>query len=707
MAYSPSSLERDDRYAATPPPIPLRNPRRIYPTLKEYGPFHREIDAAHDRLARARRSSENRGTRLWQNSNIRASEANSARKRSNEVEQSSLVWSDAEAPSRTSTSSSFTDGLKRLSASNHSTTLYGPRREGEEAARQRHIDDAVVKFRRARDSLDASETAESDENPSPTNDSDEEDARVERWLQKGALGPSGAECGSQRSITTTAVAERDRPILSVVPSLRTSVVRRDHATPLSPLNNGRDVYGNLIATNPHDYFTSQSPPTSPPLRPITEDLDESKSVSTPSLRGGGGWWNMGFGQSAKEPFIRKSRKSESGSISVPASVMQSKSSLFVHSAAVDESRVAGRNPFPGGIHAGAKGQSAVATDGEWSEEESDQASLDSDGRRQSNLLFYGGGTHPDDASRRQSTASSTVDDPQAQVISEEQEPSNNMFPYPLRPVVSAAAKEHLNARWASKQPRKVDEGHKTTSEVSYESRLEKRWNRAPSMAPVTRVPPPPPQDVATASSSSYGKSRVKEQYAYEYGRDGASIPRPINPDPYMSLAPQDHIYDEDGWDIQSLELGESVSMVGGPRRNREVPVLVPPVPQISAEEYKARQLEAQAAFRGLCQDIMSRYNSEMSWIQRQIQLGNLLPSRGEVHKNELDRNRIKALRRSAQECGYVVSTHLMSARRGNAGSERMTDFDIDSRGRTHHTRSHEDYQRLPYLLRPPPHHQTR
>jgi hypothetical protein len=44
---------------------------------------------------------------------------------------------------------------------------------------------------------------------------------------------------------------------------------------MSPLGNGRDAYGNYIPTNPRDYFAAQSPPTSPNLRPTSEDKNSS------------------------------------------------------------------------------------------------------------------------------------------------------------------------------------------------------------------------------------------------------------------------------------------------------------------------------------------------------------------------------------------------------------------------------------------------
>lgn len=80
---------------------------------------------------------------------------------------------------------------------------------------------------------------------------EEEDARAERWLARGIPSPSP---WTKKHSCNRECAPAFTPFIN-------------STHPMSPMNNGRDVYGNHIASNKRDYFMSQSPPT-PPAKDI-------------------------------------------------------------------------------------------------------------------------------------------------------------------------------------------------------------------------------------------------------------------------------------------------------------------------------------------------------------------------------------------------------------------------------------------------------
>jgi hypothetical protein len=625
---------------------------------KIFGEINREIDETRKRLRSALYASEDGGVRLGEDYDIRATAPGSVIRRPSETKRSSLLWSDDEDVSRASTGSSLTQGLKRYSSILRQARVSSARRKEAKVDRQRDLEDATSRLYHGRDALDAADSDSSYEGASETGSTAEKDARVERWLELGSFvdPPLKADHVSQRSMSPTAASGQVRPMPSVVPSLPI-------ANPASPLNNGRDIYGNFIPTNTQDYLTS-SPPTSPHLRPIQEETHESKSVRTPSLRGGGGWWNVALGQSGKAPSLRKSVKSASSH----RSTMRSRSSLVAHDPLPDGLKATGGYSYAGSNFASSKGRLVgIATDQEWSDEESDRASFDTDERRQSKLLHRNRDTYHEDTRAHEPTSSSAAITSPTPIFNNGKEPVDNGFLYALRPGVSASAKKMLDARWASrKSPRTdladADGATSPMSNLSYETRLEKRWNKAPSTVPPVQLPPPPPpKDLGLSSpTASYTKPRAKQQYTYEYDESGASRPRPMDPNFYPpSAPPRDDAYGEDGWEIQSLQslqLGESVSVMGGPGRNRVAPVARPPALQLTAEEYKAQQLTAQAEFRTYCQEVMARYNADLSRNQLELRQGLLTRNVFRTTTEILDNNRTNALQHSARRCGYVVST---------------------------------------------------
>ncbi|KAH6875539.1 hypothetical protein BKA58DRAFT_123723 [Alternaria rosae] len=131
------------------------------------------------------------------------------------------------------------------------------------------------------------------------------DTKVSDWLAQGFRFSESHESDSPRQVTSNS----DRPFpprlaaLSLFPPTSPSTGNKEYtppgspfarpACPVSPLNNGRDVYGNYIPSNMKDYFAPQSPPMSPNIRAIPESrvsLEHGRSSPIVHLRGGG--WNL-------------------------------------------------------------------------------------------------------------------------------------------------------------------------------------------------------------------------------------------------------------------------------------------------------------------------------------------------------------------------------------------------------------------------------
>ena len=145
------------------------------------------------------------------------------------------------------------------------------------------------------------------EHSSPSSDYSVEtmDTKVSDWLAQGFHTSEPQEPGPPRQVSSNS----DRPFpprhaaLSLFPPTSLSTGNKEYtppsspfarpACPMSPLNNGRDVYGNYIPSNKKDYFAPQSPPMSPNMQAIPESrvsLDQGRSPPMVRLRGGG--WNL-------------------------------------------------------------------------------------------------------------------------------------------------------------------------------------------------------------------------------------------------------------------------------------------------------------------------------------------------------------------------------------------------------------------------------
>ena len=136
--------------------------------------------------------------------------------------------------------------------------------------------------------------------PSPRYDSENMEARVSAWLAKGLLSPTLQPVDSRGSANRDYSSLKPVP-LSLFPPTSPLTGKREFAPsdclvprpvcPLSPLDNGRDVYGNYISSNKLDYLMAQSPPISYDIRKKASDQSSgiSGSYSLMARLRGGGW----------------------------------------------------------------------------------------------------------------------------------------------------------------------------------------------------------------------------------------------------------------------------------------------------------------------------------------------------------------------------------------------------------------------------------
>jgi hypothetical protein len=459
--------------------------------------------------------------------------------------------------------------------------------------------------------------------PAPKRDTAEEmEARTVAWLDRGeSVAPLPEfDCSGNASLDSLTCT------LSLYPPTSPTTGRREYITPLSPLNNGRDVYGNHIPTNTRDYFTAQSPPTSP----LSKATNKQTQEPVPHLRGGGGWWNnmqAGIGRGGKE----QPPTSVKGSADQSASALGAKETDLGHS-------IGPNNQYQG----------------------------------QSQLLVVSTASRP--------VAHNDAHGPTNHL-------ANGPSPLSIHPALRpAAARNTFDNLWEHTNQLTTFTRDDSTSpeypmsEASTSPRLEKKWNKEPATGPPGQAPPPPPpsQDVRSPRSavskipipiSRYvwnphdaypapnGSRRTRElidsfpETPSQLGCPSRRPPSPVNT-----------IDDDDRWDLQSLQVGESVSVVGRyrpeyyatPRPTQLWPTARRPGNEPTREEIEAWVANANAKFRSRAQEINTPYNAEIVSLQRAQQLGQISQEHYIRQSRQVEEDKKRKLRQAAQETGYAV-----------------------------------------------------
>jgi hypothetical protein len=482
---------------------------------------------------------------------------------------------------------------------------------------------------------------------SATPDFNEPESKVEAWLQRGKSQAPLSDSGStsQPSTQQPSMPPTTRHALSIFPPTSPKTGRREYlppTAPVSPMNNGRDAYGNHIPTNIRDYGTAQSSVSSPILCPIAEEMT-SHSMSMPYMRGGGGWWNpLNTGKELSmteqpntpwRPELPQRRNPghsyrETFTMGHPASHTR-----------LDE----GSSQAIGSMRAATstEDRARVAID-DWSDESDHDERLFKPNIGGQSLI-------------QQSTLYSNTE---LTVVARFHDKSYGLL--------AALAKEnHLPSRDSistldtelDPESRRflatIERPVSPFSEISFDPRAHKRWNQGPATPPPGQaaVPPPPPPKPAksmSAVNSAIGMSSIAK-HRYDYPQSVAQS------------------YDGDTYDLQSLrslELGESISVAGRPRRQNDFAARRQGI-QVTRKEYEAIQRAVQVEFRPLCQDVMSRYNADMSRTRRAYESDHISAEQHKVQVEFNEKNKMNALKHSADQSGYVVSvqpwrSHLMN-----------------------------------------------
>jgi hypothetical protein len=563
---------------------------------------------------------------------------------------------DEDKVSLTSTSSSLSNGLKRYSALLGKSNISAVHQDDERSRKQGEIEHAMA---RIQSSLDMSETLTSISNydggsiawPIVEVEEEEEDARAEAWLQRGVIDTPQSEfdTASQSDRAHDPRPAKRHPALTIFPPATSSTGRLEYTSPLSPMNNGRDAYGNYIATNVRDYHTAQSSPrlsTSRSIGQITP-RQKLKQSSRPQLRGGGGWWNaLGIGKdpSATEQPMNPGSRSTHRSTSVPS--LNSMYSMGDQEHSLSNFGGYSEDSLAGSVSvrkiADQKDRVVAEAEYDWSGG-SELGRNDTYEHRRLNQMKPDLGRQLGSMQNRQPNRSK-IPSP----LSLGRCPAQKYKTYDTNtPAPDDRKKTHFSATIRTmseldsdpKRPFAARERVESPqSDVRHSPRTNKRWNKSPPTGPA--MPPSlPPKDV---KSTSEIVSSLREVSPFK-----ARYERPDSPI---------ESYDDHAWELQSLQLGDSVSVAGhGLRRGltRREPV------NSSPDEFEAAQLRGQVEFRPLCQDVMIRYNAEISRIDRALQRDEMSPEQYQAQLKWNVDNKRKALTYSAEKSGYVVSTCLV------------------------------------------------
>jgi hypothetical protein len=579
---------------------------------------------------------------------------------SSKTTQSAPLLRLQEKTSLANTKSSLTDGLKRYPAYFDHGNPPDLHDDSGRQARRHEIDDAMA---RIRNSLDISDTLTSilscDRDIVKVGRAEEgnEDARVEAWLQRGAFDAQAPEsdCASKLR-RSTAVSITTRPqALTIFPPASPVTGMREYASPLSPMDNGRDAYGNYIPTNTRDYVGTPLSPNSSKLQSILEDASGLSKSSVPSLRGGGGWWNnLGISQAGKQPGLSEQKSSPRvapPTLGITAESLRGEGTvgsqcqlgrLGNDGKDLQSGHVPPRPTVP------SHGQSSVRVDDDWSDltdiekefippqtskqwELSANAQFGSVQNRRKGNIRTPTPSAPTSPGRIRTQRDVTLGQLTA--------PSSSGYP-------PSCTDPRAGTMGDSSVPRRplfhIEKPSSPLSEASYRPRAQKRWYKDHTARSPPRLPLPPPPPPKSSGPARDINSSVGEMSTGRYWQE-----RPPS---------EAESYDDGACELQSLQLGESVSVTGYAPQSDVPRVAIPQqVDRIRPKDFEAQQLDAQVRFRPKCMDIIMRYNAECSRDKRALQLGEMSLETYQRQNEYLVRNVNNALQHSAERAGYVVS----------------------------------------------------
>jgi hypothetical protein len=480
---------------------------------------------------------------------------------------------------------------------------------------------------------------------------------VGAWLDSGLTSISRplSDYVAQSSTTRDIPPKKFQPVLTTSHSLTPTIGRRELVspkTPLSPMNNGRDAYGNYIPTNMRDYLITQSPPTSPTLQSIQEE-------AMPYLRGGaGGWWGtLGIGQAGKEQT--STFKTGSSRRGAPAQDTEneysfvSQDQLSINSGSTDvQSQAVGGC---GSVSADSERNANITLVDDWP----DDSDYDIFGFKHKRLMPtkfepIGNSQLGSVQDRRQGRSKgATPSAPGSHLLTHSTSTHERTVlaikdghRSPSRIGIMPGAKRGLHTTFDGlNQPKarfntRIRSGSPMSDISSYGARDHKRWDKGPATGPpaADALPPSPPKDILSKDEvvGSIGLvSTCKDQNK-----------------PTPSVA---ELYDDEAWELQSLLFGDSASLARHGLRCTSRQGTYEP----TTGGFEASQKKAQAKFRPLCHEIMTLYNAEIYKYDRAHQRNEITLEQYKMHVEWNVQNKNKALEISAGTCGYLVSVYVL------------------------------------------------
>ncbi|KAH5474661.1 hypothetical protein HBI31_190500 [Parastagonospora nodorum] len=556
-----------------------------------------------------------------------------------------------------STKSSLTDGLKRYSSFFRRRNTPILPEDNERQARQHGIENAVAKLRQSMDisdTLSISSYGNGDAVTQVIAEYEHEDTRVEAWLQRGAQDAQAPEsdCTSaMQSTPATPTLQRPRA-LTIFPPASPVTGKREYASPLSPMNNGRDAYGNLIPTNTQDYFDTPLSPTPSKLQSVAEGTTGVSKSSLPSLRGGGGWWNnLGIYQAGKHPVLaeQKSNTNLGDSVrKIAAEISKGKGPIDIQGQSLSRLENNGEDPqvrhASPRITAPSHGQSSVRVDDGWSEPtdlEIERLPPQTSKRWEpsANAQFGSVQNIRKDTLRTQ-TPSSPISPNQ---IDFQRDAAlgklTTSYGAGIRSLLANTTPSVRNDFGPNYRKPMFPVARPTSpvSQSNYSARPQKRWDndqitRSPPQSP---LPPPPPHSTGPANNFVNSAAEIAtRKYWQECPPSEAGS------------------FDEIAYELQSLQLGESVSVAGRVYAPRAVPIQQ--ANQTRPDNFEERQKEALVRFLPLCRKAMSEYNEHYSKYRSALQNGNMSIQSYDAHMGYLASNIEKSLIHSSKTSGYVI-----------------------------------------------------
>ncbi|KAH8730232.1 hypothetical protein GQ44DRAFT_823566 [Phaeosphaeriaceae sp. PMI808] len=526
-----------------------------------------------------------------------------------------LEANDGDNLSTVGTSSSWAGGLRRYSAYLGMVKPSVSQNSDEKSNRQREIEYGMTRIRSKYEIPESLTTISGyDSAPSTLSNFEEEieDPRVEAWLHRGMFVTPSAPLQKSPSNPDNRESTHAYTDLLFRTSKLLTIGRHDHASPLLPLSpwdNGGDAHGNLIPTNTPDHLASPSPTNSTILPLFIDCKSQNSNSSMPFLWGGGGsgWWTP---LSEKEPLLKENPRTRSGPI---------------HRS----------SPTPA-VKAGVS-----AEEDDWSDE-SDQDALETLLHQPDQLAQFELDTEDQD---RKIYDKHQNPSREACAISPSPGPERTESLVASRPTSSRHDISFIKANMRDPPSTYLNVAREytgsSTSSLSRNARARKRWDTGPTSVPPTEPALPPPALPRSLPSSYQATEHVLRPGVYikQVGR--------------MPSYPAS--YNNDAWDLQSLQLGESVSVAGcerqrGQRESEKTRDLM----RLTPREFEMSQRVAQTKFRPLCQDVMARYNAEISKLERALDLDEILSSQYLMQRDWNIDNKNKALSHSAETSGYVI-----------------------------------------------------